>query len=125
MHGAIISDAFRIPWIPVKCFPFIDEFKWLDFTSSMNIKDFEFNFLPKIHDKYFFSDVIARKLGSKLIGDFLAPFVFRYRKWIFKKRLVQISLNAKKYNSDNELLNSKIIQLKQKMEFIKNKYFHE
>ena len=42
MHGAIIADAYRIPFIPVKAYEHISEFKWKDWMLSMNL-DFSFN----------------------------------------------------------------------------------
>lgn len=37
MHGAIIADAYRIPWLPVKAHPHINEFKWVDWTQSLSM----------------------------------------------------------------------------------------
>jgi succinoglycan biosynthesis protein ExoV len=37
MHGAIVSDALRIPWIPVKTTQEINEEKWHDWCSSVSI----------------------------------------------------------------------------------------
>lgn len=38
MHGAIVADALRIPWVPVVCSPAIAAFKWVDWTLSMELK---------------------------------------------------------------------------------------
>ncbi|RUU06428.1 polysaccharide pyruvyl transferase family protein [Mesorhizobium sp. USDA-HM6] len=35
MHGAIIADAFRVPWIAVSTSPSINHFKWDDWASSL------------------------------------------------------------------------------------------
>jgi len=37
MHGAIIADTFRIPWLPVKSTNNILDIKWLDWCESLNI----------------------------------------------------------------------------------------
>lgn len=38
MHGAIIADALRIPWIPIAISPMVDEFKWRDWLGSINLE---------------------------------------------------------------------------------------
>ncbi len=40
MHGAIVCDALRIPWIPIKCYDYISEFKWQDWLLTVDI-DYE------------------------------------------------------------------------------------
>jgi succinoglycan biosynthesis protein ExoV len=35
MHGAIVADTLRVPWIPVVCSPAILPFKWTDWTKSV------------------------------------------------------------------------------------------
>jgi succinoglycan biosynthesis protein ExoV len=37
MHGAIVSDALRIPWIPVRAYQYVNEFKWQDWCRSMRM----------------------------------------------------------------------------------------
>ncbi|MGF1699871.1 polysaccharide pyruvyl transferase family protein [Photobacterium makurazakiensis] len=38
MHGAIVADALRIPWVGAKFSPAFNEEKWYDFAESMSIK---------------------------------------------------------------------------------------
>jgi len=37
LHGAIVADALRVPWIPVRLYGNFTEFKWLDFAQSINV----------------------------------------------------------------------------------------
>ena len=37
MHGAIVADAYRIPWIPLLISPEGLPFKWLDWTLSLDL----------------------------------------------------------------------------------------
>lgn len=47
MHGAILADAFRVPWIPVKAYPHILESKWSDWLDTVQLSA-DFNQLPSI-----------------------------------------------------------------------------
>lgn len=37
MHGAIVADTLRIPWIPVSCYDYISAFKWRDWLSTVSL----------------------------------------------------------------------------------------
>ncbi len=38
MHGAILADAFRVPWTPARAYPHISEFKWQDWLDSVDVR---------------------------------------------------------------------------------------
>ncbi len=38
MHGAIIADAYRTPWIPIKSWDNILDFKWIDWCSTIEVE---------------------------------------------------------------------------------------
>jgi succinoglycan biosynthesis protein ExoV len=38
MHGAIVADALRIPWIPVRTHAHINSFKWEDWCRSLELE---------------------------------------------------------------------------------------
>ncbi|MGB3297280.1 MAG: polysaccharide pyruvyl transferase family protein [Phormidesmis sp.] len=37
MHGAIVADVLRVPWIPVRTSPKISLFKWRDWCASIKV----------------------------------------------------------------------------------------
>jgi succinoglycan biosynthesis protein ExoV len=37
MHGAILADAFRVPWVPVSTSPSINSFKWNDWAQTVGV----------------------------------------------------------------------------------------
>lgn len=47
MHGAIFSDAMRVPWIAASAYSYISSFKWQDWCASMEI-DYQPVALPSI-----------------------------------------------------------------------------
>lgn len=48
MHGAIVADTMRIPWVPVVVAPTVDEFKWRDWGQSVEVP-FEPSIIPAGH----------------------------------------------------------------------------
>jgi hypothetical protein len=37
MHGAIVADALRVPWIAVRMYGRFTQFKWQDWTESVSV----------------------------------------------------------------------------------------
>lgn len=61
LHGAIIADAFDVPWIPVRCYPWVKRFKWRDWHASMGL-DYRPHRLPPVLP----GPRIARALAKRL-----------------------------------------------------------
>ncbi|AEE24146.1 hypothetical protein Glaag_3212 [Glaciecola sp. 4H-3-7+YE-5] len=38
MHGAIMADAYGVPWQPTKAYQYINDFKWQDWAKSLNME---------------------------------------------------------------------------------------
>ena len=38
LHGAVVADALRIPWIPVRIYEHILPFKWRDWCASLGLE---------------------------------------------------------------------------------------
>jgi hypothetical protein len=57
MHGAIVADAFRVPWIAAQPFSKKHFFKWRDWSSPLGVA-LDFNFLPKSSlDEYIYDSI--------------------------------------------------------------------
>lgn len=63
MHGAIVSDAFRIPWIPVLPINHIHREKWFDWAEALNM-EIKAHRLPP---SSLYEAKIAFKLHTKII----------------------------------------------------------
>ena len=107
MHGAIVSDALRVPWIPLQPQSDIHSMKWYDWASALeiNLKPYPFvtsSLLESI--TLFFDDInkdIAQKLrrrGKALLK--VCPEVFAQRA---AKNLIEISWNTPTLSSDSAI----------------------
>jgi hypothetical protein len=57
MHGAIVADAFRVPWIAAQPFSKKHFFKWWDWSSPLGVA-LDFNVLPKSSlDEYIYDNI--------------------------------------------------------------------
>lgn len=52
MHGAIVADALRVPWIPVKMYHSLNSFKWSDWCESLGLV-YEPHGLPSMSPRRF------------------------------------------------------------------------
>lgn len=50
LHGAIVADTLRVPWIPVVCYDHILAFKWLDWAASLGL-EYAPRTLPALTDR--------------------------------------------------------------------------
>ena len=67
MHGAIIADAMRVPWTPVRFSPLFREDKWFDFAESMQL-ELEFHVLPFVYQRSKPSLKTLEKDAKKMIS---------------------------------------------------------
>jgi len=63
MHGAIIADTFRVPWIPVQMFNHINAFKWQDWMLSMKMEKYKPHILPRIYNMKWIQWIIYDKVN--------------------------------------------------------------
>lgn len=76
MHGAIVADTMRIPWIPVALSPRIEEFKWRDWTRSLNMPYAPVLISASTSNEYLRSRSIRRDIESRGIEKFPALGVY-------------------------------------------------
>jgi succinoglycan biosynthesis protein ExoV len=77
LHGAIIADAFRVPWIPVRTRPRIFDFKWQDWSQSLKLEH-HFELLPPA-----WKENIDRK-WKKTASNLTRPVASIGLRWLIK-----------------------------------------
>ena len=65
MHGAIVADTFRIPWVPVVTNARINEFKWRDWAASLNM-EYSPQRIPSIYQRSHIEEGLRYRLDSLL-----------------------------------------------------------
>ncbi|MBW9060688.1 polysaccharide pyruvyl transferase family protein, partial [Agrobacterium pusense] len=66
MHGAILADAFRVPWVAVSTSPSINSFKWSDWAGSVGV-EYQPRYVPVS------TRAEAAKKGSRFWGMSFPP----------------------------------------------------
>ena len=49
LHGAIVADAFRVPWVPIRISHRFLDFKWADWAHSLDLDITPLNLPPVFH----------------------------------------------------------------------------
>lgn len=66
MHGAIVADAFRVPWIPVEMCVGFDRWKWYDFVSVHGKEHLDVLSGPKLYWKVPVYNALRRRRIGRL-----------------------------------------------------------
>ena len=79
MHGAILADAQRIPWIPVSIYPQFNQMKWRDWFRSLGLRED----IPSLSAEY---DGTRDKFSSRLKTGL---------RWAIRNRSPRISMRLR------------------------------
>lgn len=103
LHGAIIADSFRIPWIPIYTRSHFSTFKWDDWAASMNLK-LKYTYIHPLFNK----DV--RNKSSFLRYAIRKIYGFSFAKNIAKKELIKCS-EISPYLSSDDFFNTRLNEM--------------
>ncbi len=110
MHGAIIADSYRTPWLPVSTSHEILLFKWQDWFSSLGL-EVKLNVLPPMwpHDNQHVSSRIKHFFKSSLL----------------ESKLKNLERNGRFVLSDSEVLLSKQQQIIDKVGDVQREFMRQ
>ena len=126
MHFAIVADVLRVPWIAVKAYPGINDFKWHDWTQSLHMS-YNPASLGSLFEETSLNEKLRQKTANKLPSSFYKAMTQTYiglqgflrdatvRK--FRKVLKLAPLL-----SNENVLDEKTDRLLEKLEYVKGKY---
>ncbi|WP_417886318.1 polysaccharide pyruvyl transferase family protein [Zunongwangia sp.] len=125
MHGAIVADVFRVPWVPLKLYPLINEFKWQDWTASLQLK-YKPNYCKPLYDITATQQKVKTRLkADNFLTKNLSKVYFNYQEMIKKDKLLKDFeglKNAPSFLSNEPVLDVKVAQLQEKISVIQKKY---
>lgn len=111
MHGAIVSDCLRIPWVPVVSHPNISVSKWQDWTDSLDLK-----YSPRTLTSLWTRVPEKRGLRARALRYVFAKSAI--------KELANIANSTSHYLSSDAVLNSKIARLDDELARLREEYLH-
>ena len=104
MHGAIVADALRVPWIPVATNSTILSFKWQDWCSSIGV-EYKPNYIERLQNPKEKQDLLT---PIRLVRDKI-----RQRK--ASQALKQVAMNQPSYLSKDSRIETLTQQLEEKL----------
>lgn len=125
MHGAIVADVFRVPWIGVRAYEHINRFKWDDWGQSMKI-DVKLHAMPSLFSKRKLSEMTSEAFqnGAKPLQSIGERALKWRQQWIREPLTVRRLKKLKKVRpqlSRNSVLNDKSQQLLDILQTLKKK----
>lgn len=123
MHGAIIADSYRVPWLPLKLYPGVNEFKWKDYSESIGLNIIFKESKDYLHSIDFYNKLIRNRIRVPgFISISISKFIHFYRIRKIKLFLRKVINDNNFYLSDNEILNQKQLRLIELLEQLKKNH---
>lgn len=128
LHGAVAADALRVPWVPVKAYRHVFEFKWRDWCASLGLA-----YHPVRLPGWYQARSMTDKLGSltagrlptrlaarlaKIAAD-LAGTAYHYGSGRSSAALQQLARNAQPVLSSDQAIDRATARLQEKLECLK------
>lgn len=120
MHGAILSDIFRIPWSRFILTTYkhegsnISDFKWMDWLYSLQLQDQKSIYI-RLSNKF------CNGLSRISKGHFKLDIIFR--KSLEERIIHMLNLRDVEFKlSDDKIYDSAISKIREKIIYVKNKY---
>ena len=110
MHGAILADTMRVPWVPVSLHEH-NQFKWNDWFLSMGMDYRVAQLTPPIWNTP--SDALRKLIKYPLQ---------KVKKQLMFQRLREVLATEPSLLSNDSLLKEKKLQLREKVEYINSTY---
>ena len=112
LHGAIIADTLRVPWIPVKAYSHINSFKWQDYCSSVQL-ELHMEKIPAIYSDTFLKNKLISKTPFTL-PPAIEEFVYKagQRALNNKKQKVMDYLEKIKVKNESFLCEESVLALR-------------
>lgn len=127
MHGAIVADVFRIPWIPVKSSAHINPFKWNDWALTLDL-EIHFNRIKSLFNDKNINKILSNRfyiMRFKPLNHLTTQMYKTFKQSRREKEVIK-ELEKLKYKkpmlSNEKILNQKSQLLLEKIEHVKEKY---
>ncbi|MBE9124677.1 MULTISPECIES: polysaccharide pyruvyl transferase family protein [unclassified Coleofasciculus] len=131
MHGAIIADALRVPWIPIKTSANINSFKWQDWCLSLGI-EYQPRYVMPLWDFYpVFPEAPSTRLRIRPEINYWIDWLKQEQLNVFNKiggdpnqrvarQLMDIAKTAQPFLSDELIVERLTHELEARLEQFKN-----
>ncbi|MEQ9233297.1 polysaccharide pyruvyl transferase family protein [Coleofasciculus sp. E2-BRE-01] len=121
MHGAIVADALRVPWIPIVTHPTILALKWQDWCLSIGV-EYQPVQMKRLHQPRNTAGGWAKVSDSKNV-DILKPARLA-RDWIRQKsaasQLIRIAKSVRPTLSSDTHIENVTVELEERLQQFRN-----
>ncbi len=125
MHGAIIADTFRVPWIPIITSPRILLFKWQDWCSSIGVEYYPYFLSPLVKSYPQYAGGIRSSLNAfSHWKNSLLQFpnfrqIWQQQEQVSGTQLLKIAQTGRQQLSSDTQLEHLTVQLEEKLDILR------